>query len=149
MILASIQQAVQLIQATPGYAKTGVELAQMASENRIRVNLDLDDRAHAGLMGAITLGPEAANSSFLSLAQTLVHEHFHLQQNPLLKTASFWSGVATRTSPMLRYEKPAYQAAFQFLEAIKKVRPALADEAESEQAAIRQVFFDGFNEDLI
>lgn len=133
-----------MIRSTPGYAKMGVELAQMASENRIRFDPNLEDRAQAGLLGTITLGPEAVESSPLSLAQTLVHEHFHLRQNPLLKTVSFWSGVASRTPVMRRYEQPAYQAAISFLEAIKKARPDLASESDAEQSAIRQVFTIGF-----
>ncbi len=139
-----LQQAIRLIQSTPGYAETGVALAQMASENRIRVNANLEDRAQAGLLGPITLGPEAVESSALSLAQTLVHEHFHLQQNPLLKTVSFWSGVLAKSPVMKRYEQPAYQAGIDFLEAVKAKHPHLADEAENEQDEIRQVFQIGF-----
>jgi hypothetical protein len=142
---AAFHEALRLIRTTPGYAEVGVDLAQLASEQRIRVNPTLDDRAHAGLLGTITLGPEAAESGALSLAQTLVHEYFHLRrQNPFLKTASFWTGVATRTPVMMRYEKPAYQAAHDFLEAAKKAHPQLAEEAEAEQSAIRQVFASGF-----
>jgi hypothetical protein len=48
-----------------------------------------------------------------------VHEANHLRQNPLLKTVSFWGGVVTRTPGMRRYEQPAYQAAVDFLEAVK------------------------------
>ena len=138
------QQAIRLIQSTPGYAQIGVALAQTASENRIRLDPNLEDRAQAGLLGTITLGPEAVESSALSLAQTLVHEYFHLRQHPLLKTVSFWSGVLSRTPVMKRYEQPAYQSAVDFLEAVKRKHPHLAEEAESEQAAIRQVFLIGF-----
>lgn len=134
------QQAIRLIQSTPGYAKIGVALAQMASENRIRTDANMEDRAQAGLLGTITLGPEAIESSALSLAQTLVHEHFHLHQNPLLKTVSFWSGVLAKSPTMKRYEQPAYQAGIDFLEAVKAKHPHLADEADNEQAEIRQVF---------
>jgi hypothetical protein len=69
-----------------------------------------------------------------------------LHQNPLLKTASFWGGVLTRTPVMRRYEQPAYQSAVDFLEAVRRTHPHLADEAQAEQNAIRQVFaadFDG------
>ena len=138
------QEALHIIRTTPRYAPVAVKLAQMASDNRIHINPHLEDRAHAGLLGTITLGPEAVESSALSLAQTLVHEHFHLRQHPLLKTVSFWSGVATRTPVMKRYEQPAYQAAMDFLEATKRAHPPLASEAEVEQNAIRQVFAAGF-----
>lgn len=100
----------------------------------------LQDRAQAGLLGTITLGPEAAEASPVSLAQTLVHEHHHLHQNLLLKTLSFWLGILTRTPVMRRYEQPAYQAAVDFLEAVKRTHPRLAGEAQAEQVAIRQVF---------
>lgn len=137
---AALHQAIGLIRLTPGYTEAGVHLAQLASEGRIKVNLDLEDRAQASLLGTITLGPEAIEASMVSLAQTLVHEHFHLRQNPLLKTVSFWSGVVTRTPVMRRYEQPAYQAAIDFLEAVRQTHPHLALEAQAEQAAIRQVF---------
>ena len=76
-----------------------------------------------------------------------MHEHFHLRrQNPLLKTLSFWSGVASRTHVMKRYEQPAYQAAHDFLEAVKQAHPTLAAEAEAEQVAIRGVFAINFGE---
>ena len=146
MTPAALPEALRIIQATPGYTQLGVDLAQLASEGRIRVNPDLPDRAHAGLLGTITLGPEAAEASPLSLAQTLVHEHFHLRrQNPFLKTISFWVGVLTRTPPMRRYEQPAYQAASDFLEAVKVAHPHLAREASTEQSAIRQVFSTDFS----
>lgn len=140
-----LHEAIRLICTTPGYAQVGVELAQLASENRIRLDPNLDDRAHAGLLGSITLGPEAVESSALSLAQTLVHEHFHLHQNPFLKTVSFWTGVATHANVMKQYEQPAYQAAHDFLEVVKRSHPDLAVEAETEQMAIRQVFATDFN----
>jgi hypothetical protein len=141
MMPAALPEALRLIRATRGYADLGVDLAQLVSQNRVRVNLALEDRAQAGLLGTITLGPEAAQAGALSLAQTLVHEHFHLRrQHPLQKTVSFWSGVLSRSSVMRRYEQPAYQAAWDFLEAVKAAQPHLAQEAEAEQAAIRQVF---------
>ena len=138
------QDAIRIIRTTPGYASVAVTLAQMASENRIRLDPNLQDRAQAGLLGTITLGPEAVESSPLSLAETLVHEHYHLRQNPFLKTVSFWSGLATRTPVMKRYEQPAYQAAMDFLEAVKRARPSLANEAEAERTAIRQAFATDF-----
>lgn len=144
MLPAALPEALRLIQSTPGYAEIGVRLAQMSSEGRLRVDPELEDRAQTGLTGIITLGLEAAEASPLSLAQTLVHEHYHLRQNPLLKTSSFWGGVLTHTPVMRRYEQPAYQAALDFLEAVKTAHPLLAREAEAEQTAVRQVFTIGF-----
>jgi hypothetical protein len=150
MTPSPIQEALRIIRATPGYAEVAMELAQMAAENQIRVDQNLEDRAHAGLLGTITLGPEAFEGSPLSLAQTLVHEHFHLRfQNPLLKTVSFWSGVARGAHVMRRYEQPAYRAAHDFLQAVKQASPKLAAEAESEQRAIRQVFSTEFGAELL
>jgi hypothetical protein len=143
-----LSEALRLIQATPGYVEAGVRLAQLASDGRIRVDMDLEDRAQAGLLGIITLGPEAAEAGPVSLAQTLVHEYHHLHQTPLLKTVSFWSGVLTRTPVMRRYEQPAYQAAVDFLQAVKDAHPHLAEEAQAEQNAVRQVFAADFGEML-
>ena len=140
MTSPALPEALHLIRSTPGYTEVGVHLAQLASRGRIKVDLDLPDRARAGLLGTITLGPEAAESSVVSLAQTLVHEHYHGCQNPFLKTVSFWSGIVTRTPVMRRYEQPAYQAAVDFLEAVKQGHPHLTQEAVWEQEAVRQVF---------
>jgi hypothetical protein len=136
----SLDEALHLIGATPGYEALAQQLAQLRADGKIRFDENLEDRAQAGLWGTITLGPEAIESSALSLAQTLVHEAWHLRQNPFLKTVSFWSGVFTRTHPMRRYEAPAYRAAWQFLEAVKMAHPPLAIEAQAEQIAIRQVY---------
>lgn len=139
-----LDEALRLIRTTPGYIKIGVELAQRAADNRIIFNRVLEDRAQTSLTGVIALGPEAVQSSPLSLAQTLVHEHFHLHQNPLQKTTSFWLGAISRTATMRRYEQPAYQAAIDFLETVKRAHPHLRAEAENEQAAVRQVFAGNF-----
>jgi hypothetical protein len=149
MPLNILHEAIRLIRTTPGYMEVGIELAQLTSEDRIRVHPTLEDRAHAGLLGTITLGLEAAQATPLSLAQTLVHEHYHLHQNPLQKTVSFWSGVLSHTPVMRRYERPAYEAAFAFLEAVKQAHPHLAAEAQAEQAAICQVFETAFGETLV
>lgn len=142
---ALLQEALQIVRATPGYAAVSVELAQLAEEGKIDSDPNLEDRAEARLFGTLLLGPEAMHASPLSLAQTLVHEHFHLRrQNPFLKTLSFWRGVVTGTPVMRRYEQPAYQAAHDFLEAVKRSRPDLAGEVEFEQRAIRQVFASAF-----
>jgi len=144
-----LSEALRLIRTTRGYAEIGVELAQMASENRIRFDAGLQDRAQAGLLGTIMLGPEAAQSSALSLAQTLVHEHFHLRrQHPLQKTVSFWGGVLSRTPVMRRFEQPAYQAAIDFLRAAAASHPHLAGESQTEEAEIRGVFENSFGASL-
>ena len=144
-----LNEAIGIVRATRGYEKVAQDLAQLASENRIRFDARMEDRAQASLTGKITLGEEAVCSSALSLAQTLVHEHFHLRrQNPLLKTVSFWSGVLSRTPVMARYEKPAYRAAWDFLEAVARSQPHLSSEARAEQNAISQVFQSSFGEPL-
>lgn len=147
---SEIEAALRLIRATPGYIEVAVDLAQMASENLIRLDPTLEDRAHAGLLGTLTLGPQAAEGSPLSLAQTLVHEHFHLYgQSPWLKTLSFWIGVGTGTHVMRRYERPAYLAAHEFLEVVKRAHPNMNAEAQAEQRAIRQVFEASFGGALL
>ncbi len=145
----TLENALNLISAIPGYQRHVDELRQLAAQGRIRYHADLEDRAHAGLTNTITLGPEAMESHPLSLAQTLVHELYHLHQHPLLKTVSFWSGVATRTPQMRRYEHPAYSAAYEFLEAVKVSQPHLASLAQSEQKAIRQVFRQSYGDELV
>lgn len=52
--------------------------------------------------------------------------------------------MVSRTPVMRRYEQPAYQAALDFLQAVKGAHPHLAEEAAGEQAAVRQVFEIGF-----
>ena len=46
----------------------------------------------------------------------------------------------TRTPVMRHYEQPAFQAAIDFLEAVRWAHPHLALEAQTEQDAVRQVF---------
>lgn len=137
-----LDAALALIGSTPGYQGVAADLSRLRDRGRIRFAPDLTDRAHAGLLGALTLGPEVfADNSALSLAETLVHEHYHLfRQRSLLKTVSFWAGVATRTPTMARYEQPAYAAALRFLRAIARARPDLADEAAREAAAVEATF---------
>jgi len=140
----ALQDALNLIAATPGYQRHADELRQLAARNRIRFHAEMEDRAQAGLTKTITLGREALESHPLSLAQTLVHELYHLHQNPFLKTVSFWHGVATGKAVMRRYEQPAYRAAYEFLETVKMSQPGLAAFAQSEQNAISQVFAEGY-----
>jgi hypothetical protein len=142
---AALSDAIHVVRTTPGYNNTGDDLLQLDWAGRIRVDMELEDRAQATLRGIILLGPEAVEASPLSLAQTLVHEHFHLRrQHPLHKTLSFWRGVFSGTPPMRRYEEPAYQAAIDFLEAVKQTHSHLIPEANAEQAAVQQVFQTGF-----
>jgi len=138
---SSVQAALDLIVATPGYEGVADDLARLDRAGRIRYAATLEDRAHAGQLGTITLGPEALATGPLSLAETLVHEHFHLKrQNPFHKTVSFWSGIATRTPIMARYERAAYWAALDFLHAVAQARPDLADEARQEAVAVEATF---------
>lgn len=145
-----IGQAIALIRSVPGYEAESQILAQLLSDGKIRYVPTLDDRAHAGLLGTITLGPEpfAPGSTILGLAETLVHERFHLTQNPLSKTVSFWTGVATKSDVMARYEKPAYQAAETFLQQFRQAFPALAEESDTELYAVRSTFESAYGEAL-
>jgi hypothetical protein len=145
----AIYEALRVIRSTRGYVPVGVELAQLASQGQIIVDAEMEDRAHASLLGSIMLGPEAVAATPLSLSQTLVHELFHLHQNPFEKTLSFWLGVFTGTPVMQRYERPAYLAAFRFLEAVKASHPHLSREAEAEQRAVAQVFEISFGDSLL
>ena len=136
-----VDEAVRLIAATPGYADVARDLERLAVRGGIRFAPALVDRAHAGLLGTITLGPEALEGSVLSLAQTLVHEHYHLRrQTPFHKTVSFWRGVFTGRPVMQAYERPAYQAALDFLDAVAHALPDYADEAHMERAEVTAAF---------
>ncbi|MBC8142648.1 MAG: hypothetical protein H7Y38_14550 [Armatimonadetes bacterium] len=145
-----IEEAIMLVRRTPGYSGIAQELAQLLADGNICYHAGLEDRAHAGLLGTITLGAEpfAPEGTVLGLAETLVHERFHLHQNPLLKTASFWTGIVTRADPMIAYERPAYQAAAQFLEVYRAAHPAGADEADAELVAVRDTFESSYGEAL-
>lgn len=136
-----IAAAVALIAATPGYEAVAQDLVRLLQRQRIRFVPALIDRAHAGLTGTIHLGPEPLAGSVLSLAETLVHEHFHLRrQSHFAKTVSFWTGIFTRTPVMARYERPAYDAALRFLQAAAHAHPDLAEEAAAEAHAVRATF---------
>lgn len=144
-----MEDALRLIRSTRGYESVAIDLAQLWAGGKIRFNPELPDRANTELWGTITIGPEAASARPLSLAQTLVHEHHHLRhQHPLQKTASFWSGVASRTNPMRAYEKPAYQAALDFLDAVEQQHPNLALEARMEMVQAADAFESGYNETI-
>ncbi|MBV9852163.1 MAG: hypothetical protein JO250_21055 [Armatimonadetes bacterium] len=132
---AIIAEAIALIAAVPGYAATANDLRCA----RIRVNPCLSDRAQTSLRGVITLGPEPFAGTLevagVGVAGTLVHEHWHTRQNPFLKTWSFWAGVFTRTHPMRRYERPAYERQAAFLCALTDARPELRPLALRERDA--------------
>lgn len=136
-----VLDAVALIAEVEGYHTVAQDLAALLESGRIRFWPALTDRAHAGLTRRITLGPEAVEGGVVGLAETLVHEHWHLfRQIPLHKTASFWAGVATGTPVMARFERPAYRAAFDFLEALARQRPETEAIARAEAQAIAVAF---------
>lgn len=138
---AHVRTAIDLIYQTPGHSEIARDLLLFLSRGDIRFVPTLPDRAHAGLMGALTLGPEALSGEPLGLAETLVHEHYHLRrQHPLHKTVSFWAGVLTRTNVMRAYEKPAYRAALRFLAGVEQAFPDLAGAAQRERNGIAQTF---------
>ena len=114
-------------------------MTQRLRRTRIVINPQLSDRAQVDWRGTLSLGPqvfaEEGDAGMVSLAGTLVHEAFHLSQFPLLKTVSFWAGVATKTNVMARYERPAYEAQARFLIALAAVHPDLASLAGCERAA--------------
>jgi hypothetical protein len=137
----TLTQTIALIAQVPGYAAVAADLATILAAGKIRIVPTLVDRGHAGLLrDSITLGLEPFDSVPVGLAETLVHEHFHLGQHPLLKTASFWSGVFTQTNIMRRYEAPAYRAGVDFLRALSAQFPQYAPEAENEISAICQTY---------
>lgn len=132
---ARIAEAIDLIGSVPGYAETAQDLRQ----RRIRYRPNFTDRGQVSLWGTILLGPEpfegAGEAGRVSLAGTLVHEHWHTRQSPILKTVSFWRGVFTRTHPMRRIEWPAYRRQAGFLQSLADSCPSLQDIARRERAA--------------
>ena len=143
-----MREAIRLIEHVPGYTLTARELADLLSRGGIRFVPTLPDRGQATLIGIILLGPEPFEGHILGLAETLVHEAFHRHQFPLLKTASFWAGVATRTPVMRRYERPAYEATMRFLETVESAFPELAEAARQEREAVAATFAACFGETL-
>ena len=131
-----IAEAIALIGRVPGYER----VAQNLVRRTIRYIPTLEDRGQATLTGVILIGPEALLGSLVGLAETLVHEEFHTRQSHLLKTHSFWSGVFTRTPVMARYERPAYQAALDFLAALGGAFPEYAAEARAEYDMVQVSF---------
>lgn len=136
-----LSEAIRLVATTPGYEAVGQELAQRKADDKITFDPNLPDRAQtANFTHVLVLGPEAMESDTVSLAQTLVHEHHHIHQSPLEKTTSFWTGIVKREDAMQRYEKPAYDAALRFLQAVETAHPELANSARSEYQMVAQAF---------
>lgn len=130
-----ISDALKLIDSVPGYDQTAARLKGLV----IEYLPSLPDRARITLRSKIIVGPAAivdGDDGPVGLAGTLVHEEFHARQHPLLKTASFWVGVFTRTPVMARFEWPAYYAQVDFLRALSTSRPDLAQAAGREIDAI-------------
>jgi hypothetical protein len=141
VVVTEVEAAIALIAATPGYDDVARDLRRLLERGKIRFVPALEDRAHAGLTGTITLGPEALEASALGLAETLVHEHFHLRrQSHLAKTVSFWRGVLTGAPVMRAYERPAYAAALDFLRAVERAFPEQAADARREQTEVAAAF---------
>lgn len=138
---ARVREAVALIARTPGYAGVAADLAGWIARERVRFVPALEDRGQATLTGRLLLGPEALSGHALGLAETLVHEHFHLRrQTPLAKTASFWGGALTGRPVMRAYEAPAYRAALEFLAAVGAALPEWSAAARAERDAVLATF---------
>ena len=133
--LRTIGAAIDLIRSVPGYQAVADDLRRA----HVRFDPHLPDRARVSLRGVITLGPEPfagpSEAILVSIAGTLVHEHWHTRQNPFEKTWSFWAGVLTRTHPMRRYEARAYRRQAIFLRALAAAHPASWAYARHEQEA--------------
>lgn len=142
--------AIRLIDRTPRYQEVALDLRRLLTRGDIRFSEDIADRAHAGVTGNIYLGAEALEGDVLSLAETLIHEHYHARrQNPFEKTASFWLGVVTRAPVMRRYERPAYSEAAAFLTAVAGAFPDLADAALRERDAVARTFAAEYGTSLV
>jgi hypothetical protein len=136
-----LRAAISLVSATPGYDTVGKDLSNLYDRGKLEFVPTLEDRGQATLGGRLLIGPEAVYDGLVSLAETLVHEHWHLRhQLPLEKTASFWAGFVTGKHVMRRYEMPAYKAALQFLAAVEATFPHFAEEARAEQNSIHASF---------
>lgn len=145
-----VAYAIALIAHVPGYESVAADLEGRRAAGRIRFDPAMGDRGEAKLTGAIVLGSEAMYASALGLAETLVHEYWHVRrQFPLEKTVSFWSGVFTGTNVMRRYERPAYAAAAAFLRAAAEALPEWADDARAEEGEVRLAYAAVYGENLV
>jgi hypothetical protein len=131
--------ALALVEATPGYEAIGADLQQHWESGKLRIE-PISDRGTTSFRGVIRIGPETLADGPIATAATLVHEHHHTTQFPLLKTASFWAGIFTATPVWRRLERPAYQAAVAFLTALALSRPDLAEACQQEIEATRASF---------
>lgn len=133
-----IADALSLIASVPGFELIADDLRRA----KIRFDPGFPDRGDASLRGVITLGPELFSEAVpvVSVAATLVHEHFHTRQNPFLKTVSFWTGIATKTPTMSRFERPAYARQAEFLDALAAAWPEWADAARRERDAVNAAY---------
>ncbi len=142
-----LDDALALIASVPGYGAVVGSLHEKRSAGKLRLE-DIEDRGSASALGVIRIGPEALSDGPVALAATLVHEQFHTTQFPLTKTASFWAGAITRTHVWRRLERPAYRAAVEFLQALARARPDLADQCAHEIAANESAFRALYNDAL-
>ena len=131
--------AVALIGAVPGYSAVAVELSAWKAKGQVRWDPGLPDRAVVHFLGHMTMGPEPFDGHLAGLAETLVHEHHHrFRQHHWQKTVSYWTGIATGSPPMARYERPATLASLRFLEDAARHGAVDRTTAVAEQNAIRK-----------
>jgi len=136
-----VAEAIERIASVPGYGPVARDLAGWLDAERIHFDPALADRAVVEWTGRVVLGPEPFEGPGIGLEETLVHEHHHrMRQRNLMKSASFWAGVATRSHVMARYERPAYRAALAYLEAAAAARPDIAPDASREAEAVRRTW---------
>ncbi|MFM7323017.1 MAG: hypothetical protein ACKO5K_16075 [Armatimonadota bacterium] len=136
-----VADAIARIGAVPGYASVARDLGALLDAGRIRHDPDLEDRAVVEWTGMVVLGEEPFQGASVGLEETLVHEHHHRKrQANLMKSASFWTGVVTKTPVMARYERPAYRAALDYLAAVGVARPDDRIDAEREAEAVRRTW---------
>ncbi len=142
-----LDDALALIASVPGYEEVAQSLRDKQTAGKLLCE-DIEDRGSASMLGVIRIGPETLSDGPVALAATLVHEHFHTTQPPLTKTASLWAGVFTRTHIWRRLERPAYRAAVEFLQALARARPNLAETCAHEIAANESAFRALYNDAL-
>jgi hypothetical protein len=143
-----LDDALALIASVPGYEGVARSLRDKQTGGKLRLEA-IEDRGSASVLGVIRIGPEVLADGPVALAATLVHEHFHTTQFPLVKTVSFWVGAFTGTHVWQRLERPAYQAAVEFLETLALARPDLAAECGREIEATRASFQAFYNAALM
>ncbi len=136
-----VADAIARIGSVPGYEHVSAQLTTLLESGHILHDSDLSDRAVVEWTGRMILGEEPFEGPRVGLEETLVHEHHHRhRQANLLKSASFWAGIATRTPVMARYERPAYRAALKYLAEVARSRPDDHDDALREANAVRRTW---------